>query len=690
MSTRSLGTLTLDLIAKVGGFVEGMDKARRESSKRMKAIKADAVKLGRDIGIALAAGATAFSALIKSAINTADEMSKLAQSTGLSTEALSQLDYAAKLSGVNDLGGSLTKFNRTIAEAAQGTAAQADAFKALGIDVRSADGALKDSETLLLEVAEAFSQYEDGAAKTAVAMDLFGRSGANLIPLLNAGADGIAEMRKEADSFGLTLDAATGKAAEAFNDNLSRMGEMVRGVALRSAAELLPAMEGVSSVFVDTLKDTEAVDKAMAGLAMTFKTVVSAGIVVKNAFDIVGKSLGAMAAYVTTLVTQGFSAAQKLNQELYDDIASDFTDIFENINKVWSENMGKLPEPAEDAAEKVKKSLVLAATGMSEGTAKPMREAVDRVAEYIARLQEQADTLGMNAAELDAYKLAALGANDQQQELAASLNASIAAWDAQQAAVARAKQIYEETRTPLERLQQQIAEANEARLSGGLDDEAYTRFVEQAQDAFDQVRLSAELSAGGIRGAFAELGLDLEAMNRHFAGDTMLSMRNGIAGFFTDIATGGKSAGDALKDFARGFAQSMAQIASNALATFLVLKLLDAVYPGLGQATAAGMSVGGGRANGGPVESGTLYPVNERGPELLSVSGKDYLMMGSSAGMVTPNEKLGGSPNIRIVNAYDASHVLDYMGSASGEQVIVNAVRRNPAIIRQIAQGQLV
>src|SRR5690606_17775677 len=107
------------------------------------------------------AGAAAFTAIVKASINAADEMSKLAQSTGLTTEALSQLQYAAGLSGVDDLGNSLVKFNRNIAEAAQGTEAQAEAFKVLGIDIKNADGSLRDAESLLIDVADAFSQYED-------------------------------------------------------------------------------------------------------------------------------------------------------------------------------------------------------------------------------------------------------------------------------------------------------------------------------------------------------------------------------------------------------------------------------------------------------------------------------------------------------------------------------------------------
>lgn len=73
---------------------------------------------------------------------------------------------------------------------------------------------------------------------------------------------------------------------------------------------------------------------------------------------------------------------------------------------------------------------------------------------------------------------------------------------------------------------------------------------------------------------------------------------NSVTNLFTDLATGAKNAKDALRDFVLSFVQGMAQIAARALATFLVLKLLDAIYPGLGKATAASLNVGVGHGGG--------------------------------------------------------------------------------------------
>jgi len=61
-----------------------------------------------------------------------------------------------------------------------------------------------------------------------------------------------------------------------------------------------------------------------------------------------------------------------------------------------------------------------------------------------------------------------------------------------------------------------------------------------------------------------------------------------------------------------------------------------------------GSLFGGPRASGGPVAPGRVYEVNERGPELLEVGGRDYLMMGSQGGNVKPNQPAGRSVSMTI------------------------------------------
>lgn len=621
MASRSLGTLTLDLVARIGGFTEGMDKAQRESSKRMKAIKADAEKLGKDIALALTAGAAAFTAIVKASINTADEMSKLAQSTGLTTEALSQLQYAAGLSGVDDLGNSLVKFNRNIAEAAQGTEAQAEAFKALGIDIKNADGSLRDAESLLIDVADAFSQYEDGAAKTAVAMELFGRSGAALIPLLNAGAEGIAEMRAEADAFGLTLDEATGKAAEAFNDNLSRMQEMVKGVALQSASELLPAMEGLSEVFVSTLKDTEAVSRAMDGLSFAFKSVVSTGIVVKNLFDLIGKTIGGVSAYVVTLFRDGLSAASEVSRSFHADVTSDFTDIFENIDAVWNNTVATVPEAAKVAAEETKKTLVLAGKDIADAVEKPAKkakESLDLISEA-AREQERIRERNLQAIR---ETIAALEAE------VGALYAGADAQDARTLAVLRAQDATEEQVREVQNLLAALRSLNQLE-SFGIDfetldfDDAVN--LDSVFESLDDLEGAFDRIGGTASDAFASISdaTKLFATASKLAGEEAFAAYTegaaaalrGVQAFAEEGSGAYKSLGVAIEAL---HTITAVQAALNALATAPFPANFAAYAAALAAIASLGVSIGGG--GGGPT-GGALDGSNYGGQRGIGAGG---------------------------------------------------------------------
>jgi hypothetical protein len=190
------------------------------------------------------ASAAGFGLLIKHAIDVQDELNKMSQKVGVSVESLSGLRYAASLSDVSlgDLGSSLAKLSKNMSDSADGSGDAAAAFKALRIEVKSADGGLRSSEQVFGDVADAFAQMEDGAGKTAIAIKIFGRSGAELIPLLNQGRDGLREMHEEAKEFGVIFGTDAAQAAERFNDSLTKIGFVIEGIATAIGASFLPAM----------------------------------------------------------------------------------------------------------------------------------------------------------------------------------------------------------------------------------------------------------------------------------------------------------------------------------------------------------------------------------------------------------------------------------------------------------------
>lgn len=261
MSTSSLGRLTLDLVAQTAGFVRGMNQAERASEQWRRTVERNVKIAGAAIATTGAAAAAGITVAVSQALERMDEMSKAAQRIGTATENIAGLQLAFELGGssAEAMQGAMVKLAD---KAAEGSAA----FEALGIHVRATDGSLKDTRALIAEVADKFAGYADGAQKTALAVELFGRTGAELIPILNGGAAGFADMDEQARKLGLTIDNETAKAAEYFNDQLALVKMQAQGLATQFTVGLMPSLIAVADGFFATADSSDSARAAGAAL----------------------------------------------------------------------------------------------------------------------------------------------------------------------------------------------------------------------------------------------------------------------------------------------------------------------------------------------------------------------------------------------------------------------------------------
>ena len=196
------------------------------------------------MAVFLAAGtATRF---VTGAINQADAFGKLSRQTGIAADSLQAYVNAGKLAGVEQgtIDKGLRRLAQSMREADQGVATYADAYKALGVTVRDSEGNLKESEVVLGQLADRFRDMPNGATKAALAMEIFGRSGAQLIPMLNEGGDALERWNYET-SEGFAANA------EYFNDQLTMLGFGFDGFRKQLADELLPALNSIVEAFQD-------------------------------------------------------------------------------------------------------------------------------------------------------------------------------------------------------------------------------------------------------------------------------------------------------------------------------------------------------------------------------------------------------------------------------------------------------
>lgn len=221
-------------------------------------------------GATLAAGAVAAS-MIKSAIDSAEATGILAGKLGITTEALSKLQYAAKLSDVSQasLETGMKKLARTLTDAASGSAAATKAFDALGLSAEEIINLPADEQ--LGRIADALNAVENASQRAALAQKIFGRGGVDMLPLLAEGQKGIAALSAEAERMGVVISEDMAKKSQQFNDSVDRLKAAVSGIGLEMAAFVVGPLadfsEGLLAAFKGpALGDLDRIADKLKGL----------------------------------------------------------------------------------------------------------------------------------------------------------------------------------------------------------------------------------------------------------------------------------------------------------------------------------------------------------------------------------------------------------------------------------------
>ncbi|MFU4595522.1 hypothetical protein ACM70O_05840 [Pseudomonas aeruginosa] len=243
------------------------------------------------VGVSLAG----IGAMIKSSIDSADALDEMAQRTGIAVESLSLLVPAAELSAVSTekFEAGLKKLATGMLEAATGSEASAQNFEALGVAVQNQDGTLRDSEQVLLDLADRFQAMPDGAEKAALAVDIFGKAGAEMIPFLNQGREGIGALKQEAAELGLQLSADTAAQAGNFNDALDKLKLATQSIGNQIIASLLPALNDMAGGMVESAKQGGTLRAILDGVVLVLKTLALGAATVGKAFVALGEAIGA-------------------------------------------------------------------------------------------------------------------------------------------------------------------------------------------------------------------------------------------------------------------------------------------------------------------------------------------------------------------------------------------------------------
>lgn len=342
----SLGSLVVSLAVDTARFQGDLGRAAAIAESRMRNIKDTASKALGAVAVVASAAGTALVASLKAATDRADEFTKLAAGAGVTVEQFSRLAYAAQLSGVET-----TNLQKALAKLAQ-------------------DGA-QDAYGDLLKLADAIADMPNGTAKTAKAVELFGeRIGPQLIPLLNSGRAGIEALAKESDALGNTITTSAGRAAEQFNDNLTRLHTVVGGLGNTLAAEMLPSLAGFSDYVVAAAKNGDTFRTSVAAIGNTLRGLVTAVDFVVTGFVGLGRTIGATMAALVAAAKGNFSEAWDIISARNADAEAEAKGFADRYVALWDGAAVQLAEKIVPPVRNITKEMETAAAKLAALTEK--------------------------------------------------------------------------------------------------------------------------------------------------------------------------------------------------------------------------------------------------------------------------------------------------------------------------------
>lgn len=729
--------ISVILEALTGGFETDMKRAAKASEKAFAQMKKDAqasnVAIGKVFTAAAVAGSAAVIGLgvaVKSAVNEMDKLSKTAQKVGVTTEALSALQYAAELADVDigQLQGGMTRLVKAQAEVAKGSEEQAALFQALGVQVLNADGSLRNAGDVMADIADKFAAMEDGAEKTALAVQIFGRAGADLIPLLNGGAQGFRDAANEAKAFGLIVSTEAGKAAEEFNDNITRMGNAMQGAGIQLATELLPVMNELSGRVVGMAKDPAfqneladairiigevAIDAAQGIVTMVnvlgflwdeakqFVGIVDADDLVRQ-YEKLDGLRGQLAGMEAGRMGQTPEAG-RLRDEIkaVEDTIAAQEKLVNTRARVDSELSPIDTSGIPDRKRLPASGSVFSGMGKASGAAQKgtsyrdavmsqnddlMREMEDAAREQqmlyedVQRTkfnlmgEEEQALARLQAEYINLQNAVAAGAITQEEAL--SVSADLAAqWAEEQQAYH--EQALDWLSAGLLTEEEEIQRSYERRREAILAEMALTEqektdlLVRAEQQRKDQLEVLEQERQMMVVSSAASIADSLASITKDSLGEQSKAYRVMFA----------ISKGFAVAEAAVAMAQNIANASKIGFPQNLPM-IAGAVAQGAQiAAILSGANYSGAYDRGGSIPAGSYGLVGERGPELVagpaSVTGRmQTASMMQRAG--------SGETKIRLISITDQQNAADYLGSDPGEQKILAIADRNRSFFKQL------
>lgn len=508
----ALGSLVVKLALEYAQYTGGLDKSEQATLASMKKIQGAADQFsGRVVdgfknaaaSIVALFGANALAGHIKAVVDELDRIADAAPAIGLTVQGLSELGFAATMAGSDALSleGAMGKLNLKVQAAVNGNKEAKQVFSALGVSITDASGKVRATDEILADLSETFRALPEGPTKSALAVELFGKSGAGMVQFLSQGRDGIQALRDEFKALaGGDLERST-EIAGAFNDQLDKLAVKSNSLTMSFGNELLLQLTAVAEEFTSTGDSIWGLEGGMQSVASgagallrTFlETLLLVGSDVVFVFAGMGRELGGIAAQAAALATLDWEGVKSIRAEMIADGERAAQKLQEFQDRIA--NAGQRQAPADNSVEDSRRAVsaqaradaekrATAALKETDNAAKATEDAYKKLMERVQErihLADQELSLGRELTEAEKFEAKA---KEDLGKIAKSLSASNLA--AAQSEIAVVKQKIEQAEIEKQILKELTALSAERQRVRNADYDSVTQWMAQQKQETSQ------------------------------------------------------------------------------------------------------------------------------------------------------------------------------------------------------------
>ncbi len=625
----AFAALTIDLNARLAKFEQDMARAGKSLDgldRRASAAAAGLKSAFGAMGAALSVGALA--SFAKSGIDAADAMNDMSLRTGVAVKTLAGFKLAAEQSGtdLDSMAKGIQKLTLSMGQAEAGSKEQAAALTRLGVTAR-------DPQQAFEQLADAVANSNDPIKTNADLQKVLGKNYAELLPLLQGGAQGLRDSAAASATFAEQM-AKLAPDADKFNDNLALLKTNAAGAAATLINQLVPALNNVFERFSRLSKLDSATlfekftGQVSANLPSSIANVNGKIKDLEANIERLARNSGGRDSSILPL-TQELARLKQLKQELRTLSMGEAMKIADAQYKKTPAGYGA-PDKVQPPTGKPVKTRTKSGPDVAGMWS-------DDVADGIKRATEELDKYYETERMVAEFDLA----RDNE------INAITKAWTDAGAALT------DQVMTPLEKANNEFGRLQELLDRGVISWETYSRAQLAVQDGLDKT--GEKLS-------------ETQDQLSVFAEQAGKNIQDAFADFLINPFDKG------MKGMLQSFGQTIQKMIAQAVAADLAKRIFNWGDSGGGSGSLLGSIAtavfSGARADGGPVSAGSTYLVGERGPELFRAS---------TSGSIVPNHALGGlggghtiivnvnggnAPDVRRAAAQGAREALGFMSGA--------------------------